>query len=203
MRPFAMFGLLLSLAACSVIDDGVGSIVGNPTDGLLDFIGDTVSFKSNPNRPEPESDTIRRAMGQDVQSEALVSETGNIWPTMPRQEPTMQELQRAPAAMPSAAATQPAQPAPVPVAAAPSPAPVVLSAPAPVTAAPTRIASAALTSGTALPTPNGSAILTSGPNGILSYTLPSGATGRAIDNGNGTMTLIGTDGQVMSVPAPR
>ncbi len=205
MRPFAMLGLLLSLAACSVIDDGVGSIVGNPADGMLNFVGDTVSFKSNPNRPEPESDTIRRAMGQDVQSEALVSETGNIWPTMPRQEPTMQDLQRAPAAM--APATTP-QPAPRPVGSSTPPAPVVLTAQPAVTAAPApvaapRIAPASMPSGTALPTPNGSAILTPGQNGILSYTLPSGASGRAIDNGNGTMTLIGTDGQVMSVPAPR
>jgi hypothetical protein len=205
MRPYATLGLLLSLAACSVIDEGIGSVIGNPTDGLLDFVGDTVSFKSNPNRPEPESDTIRRAMGQDVQSDALVSETGNIWPTMPRQEPTMQELQRAPTPTPPAAA---AQPAPSPAIASTPPAPVVLPTQPVVTAPPapvasSRIASAGITSGTALPTPNGHAILTADHNGIMSYTLPSGASGRAIDNGNGTMTLIGTDGQVMSVPAPR
>jgi hypothetical protein len=200
MRPYATLGLLLSLTACSVVDDGIGSIFGNPADGWLDFVGDTVSFKSNPNRPEPESDTIRRAMGQDVQTEPLVSETGNIWPVMPRQEPTMQELQRAPAPMaavaPARAVGSSSPPAPVNVVPAVVAAPV-MAAPAP------RIAPAPLASGTALPTPNGNAILTAGQNGILSYTLPSGASGRAIDNGNGTMTLIGADGQVMSVPAPR
>jgi len=49
----------------------------------------------------------------------------------------------------------------------------------------------------------GSALITSGQNGIMSYTLPSGATGRAINNGNGTMTLIGADGTVLTAPAPR
>ena len=122
----------------------------------------------------------------------------------------MQALQRAPMAM-APATVAPAvspQPAPKPVGSSTPPAPVALTTQPVVTAAPApvaapRIAPAAVTSGTALPTPNGSAILTSGQNGILSYTLPSGASGRAIDNGNGTMTLIGTDGQVMSVPAPR
>ncbi len=201
MRPYAMLGLLLTLTACSVVDDGVGSIIGNPADGLFDFIGDTVSFKANPNRPEPESDTIRRAMGQDVQGEPLVSETGNIWPTMPRQEPTLLDLQRAPTVSPMAPPKPVGSSAPAaPAAVAPATAvPVTLAPQAAPVAAP-RIAPAAAT---AVPTPSGNAILTAGQNGILTYTLPSGASGRAIDNGNGTMTLIGTDGQVMSVPAPR
>jgi hypothetical protein len=80
----------------------------------------------------------------------------------------------------------PASPAP----AAPAPAPAI----PPATSIP---------SGTSLATPMGAAVLSTGTNGIISYTLPSGATGRAIDNGNGTMTLIGADGQVVSVPAPR
>ncbi len=203
MRSFATLGLLLILTACSAFDDGVGSILGNPTDGLFDFFGDTVSFRANPNRPQPESDTIRRAMGQDVQTEPLASETGNIWPTMPRQEPSLQELQRAPAPMAAGPAAAPrvvgSSTPPAPVTLPPQQAPITpVASPAP------RIAPAnPMVTGGSLPTPNGNAILTPGQNGILSYTLPSGLTGRAIDNGNGTMTLIGADGQVMSVPAPR
>ena len=50
---------------------------------------------------------------------------------------------------------------------------------------------------------NAGGLLNVGANGIMNYTLPNGATGRAIDNGNGTVTLIGADGQVMTVPASR
>jgi hypothetical protein len=70
--------------------------------------------------------------------------------------------------------------------------------PAPQVAPPAPIAS-----GTVLQTGSGPAVITSGNNGIMTFTLPNGTTGRAINNGNGTMTLIGTDGTVMSVPAPR
>ncbi len=196
MRPFAILGLLVSLTACQSIGDTVGGIVGNPADGLFDLFGDTISFKSNPNRPVPESDTIRRAMGEDVQSEPMLSEGGNIWPVMPRQEPTMQDLQKAPPPVgqkPAPVQGSSTPPAPMPVA-------PVAAAPAPV---PSVAAPAIIVPGTAVATPKGNAIITNGQNGIMSYTLPSGATGRAIDNGNGTMTLIGADGQVISVPAPR
>ena len=196
----AIFGMVLMLSACQTVSDSVGGYVGDPSDGWFGFLGDTISFKANPNRPLPESDNIRRAMGEDVQVEPVVTEAGNIWPSQPRAEPTVQALQRAPDPTPPRPAVAapvpqatPARPAVAPTAPAPTP------ASAPASAAPIAPAN---TAGT-LSTPKGNAILTTGPNGIITYTLPSGATGRAIDNGNGTMTLIGADGQVMSVPAPR
>ncbi len=193
MRLLASLGLLVLLTACESVIDTAPTLIGNPADGLLGVIGDTITFKSNPNRPQPESDNIRRVMGQPVDAEPLTSETGNIWPAMPRREPTAMELEKAPpaGAKPPAkpVAMAPAAPAPV---AAPAVAPVATIAPA------TTIAN-----GASLATPNGNAILTTGANGVLTYTLPNGSTGRAINNGNGTMTLIGADGQVMSVPAPK
>ena len=197
MRPLAPLGLLLLLSACNV--------VGNPLDGFGGFLGDTISFQSNPNRPIPESDNIRRVMGQEVENEPILSETGNIWPAMPRVEPSRMTLEQAPAARPLATAPARASaPLAAPPPIAPTPiAPAPVAPPPPTAAAPVIPPATAIASGTTLGTAKGPAILTTGPNGIISYTLPSGATGRAINNGNGTMTLIGTDGTVMSAPVPR
>lgn len=198
MRLLAPLGLLVLLTACESVVETAPTLIGNPADGWLGYIGDTITFKSNPNRPQPESDNIRRVMGQPVESEPLTSETGNIWPALPRREPTAAELEKAPPAG--------AKPAAKPVAMAPA-APPAATAPAaaPASAAPASPIppATAIANGASLATPNGNAILTTGANGVLTYTLPSGATGRAINNGNGTMTLIGADGQVMSVPAPK
>lgn len=194
MRPFASLVLLLPLAACGT----VGNIVGNPFDGFADFLGDTVSFKANPNRPVPESDNIRRVMGQDVQAEPILSEAGNIWPAMPRVEPTKSALEQPPAPLSMRG------PVGSPSGTSPGTAPLPLTpVPAATSAAPSIPSAAPIASGTALVTGKGAAIITTGNSGIMTYTLPSGATGRAIDNGNGTMTLIGTDGTVMTAPAPR
>ncbi|MCX7383586.1 MAG: hypothetical protein NT133_19725 [Alphaproteobacteria bacterium] len=195
MRLLAPLGLLVLLTACESVIETAPTLIGNPADGWLDYIGNTITFRSNPNRPQPESDNIRRVMGQPVDIEPLTSETGNIWPALPKREPTAVELEKAPPAN-ADPAVKPAAMAPTAQPAAPMP----VAAPAP---APTIPPATAITNGSALPTPSGNAILTSGANGVLTYTLPSGATGRAINNGNGTITLIGADGQVMSVPAPK
>ena len=107
MRLLAPLGLLLLLTACNSAGGGIGTMIGNPADGWLDFIGDTVSFRTNPNRPEPESDTIRRVMGQEIEAEPLTTETGNIWPAMPRREPTAVDLENAPASVRAPAANTP------------------------------------------------------------------------------------------------
>jgi hypothetical protein len=183
MRPFALLGLLLTLTAC-------GNPIGNPTDGMSGFVGDTVTFRTNPNRPQADSDTARRAMGMPVDSAPILTAPGNIWPEMPKNQPPLSDVPPPANPLPVAMPVTPARPAP---AAAPA-ANAVPAVTAPAVAAPgTR----------SLPTPQGNAVLDTGANGMISYTLPSGATGRAIDNGNGTMTLIGADGQVMTVPASR
>jgi hypothetical protein len=52
-------------------------------------------------------------------------------------------------------------------------------------------------------TQQGPAVISTGNNGLMTFTLPNGGTGRAIDNGNGTMTLISPDGGVQTVNSPR
>ncbi len=198
MRLLAPLGLLVLLTACESVSDTAGNLIGNPTDGLLDFIGDTVTFQGNPNRPQPESDNIRRVMGQPVEAEPLTSESGNIWPSLPRREPTAAALEKSPA--PAGAAKPAAKPVAMSPAVQPAPQPPAPKAAPP---APTIPPATTIRSGASLATPSGNAILTTGANGVINYTLPNGSAGRAIDNGNGTMTLIGADGQVMSVPAPK
>ena len=208
MRPLAPLGLVLLLGACSFSDGFT-----NPFEGMGGYIGDTITFRSGPNRPLAESDNIRRAMGDDVEVEPMLPESGNIWPGTPRQDPTMM----APAVAPQAAAPQASAPQasvsptpnPVPGSSVAPQAPVVV-AKAPVPVAPVSVpapviapATALLPSGTAVATPQGSAVITTTQSGLMNYTLPSGATGRAINNGNGTMTLIGADGTVLTAPAPR
>lgn len=204
MRPIAPLGLLLLLSACT----SLGNMFGNPFDGFGGFFGDTVSFRANPNRPIPESDNARRVMGQEVVADPVLPEPGNIWPGMPRSDATRMDIERPPTTTSTAPRPVPAAPPPMsspmvpPVRVAPPPAPV---APIPQAAvpAPSIAPPAPIGSGTVVQTGRGGAVITTGNNGIMNYTLPSGASGRAIDNGNGTMTLIGTDGSVMSVPAPR
>ena len=199
MRHIFSLGLIITLAACQSNGDklaSAGDILGNPTDGMLGFIGDTVSFKTNPNRPMPESDTILRAMGQPVEADPLLPEAGNIWPALPRQEPTLLDLQKPP---PTVSSQQGSSTPPQPMALIPPP---VVREPARV-AAPVAPQPQIAPAATTLATPGGTAVLNVGANGVTTYTLPGGSTGRAIDNGNGTMTLIGNDGQVTSVPAPR
>jgi hypothetical protein len=76
-------------------------------------------------------------------------------------------------------------------------------APPPVAAPAPAIAAGPLPAGGVVITPQGQAVITNGSNGVQNYTLPNGGTGRVINNGNGTVTLIGADGTVQSAPAPR
>jgi hypothetical protein len=60
-----------------------------------------------------------------------------------------------------------------------------------------------LPAGSVVQTPQGPATITNSANGTQSFTLPGGMSGRAINNGNGTVTLISPNGSVQSVPVPR
>lgn len=92
MRLFVPLACLLLLSACGSPAD----VVGSPFDGFGGFVSDTVSFRLNPNRPADESVNIRRVLGQDVPSDPVLPEEGNIWPSLPRPEPTMQNIERPP-----------------------------------------------------------------------------------------------------------
>jgi len=202
MRRIAPFGLVLLLPACG----SVGDYVGNPFDGFGGFLADSVTI--NANQPIAESSNAHRVMGDQADVEPLLPETGNIWPAAPRPDPSLADIQKelevkepgtAPAVPPRGSSTPPAllQPAPQSRGSAPMPPDAPPNAPSMSSSV------APLPTGTALTTPRGTAIISSDGNGVQTFTLPNGSTGRAINNGNGTMTLIGADGSVQSVPTPR
>lgn len=193
MRRIALLGLLLLIPAC----DSIGNYIGDPTDGFGGFIGDTHTPSRNVNSPLASAPNISRVRGIAVETTPLLPEPGNIWPGPPRPDPTLADIQREQnqgvPLRPGGSGTPPSvmQPTlPTPIA-PPGPA---ASRDAPRVPAP---------SAGVVQTLQGPAVLRTESSGIQTYTLPNGSTGRAISNGNGTITLIGPDGSVQSVPAPR
>lgn len=202
MRPSAPVPAARILAApllcATLLLAGCATHVGNPADGLGGFLGDVISFRTNPNRPAVDSPNARRVMGAEVEAEPLQTEAGNVWPGPLPPARTMSDMQRemgnplppidSPAPRGGAAPSPPAGPA-----ATPRPlAPQATLPPAPQPAA-----------GRVLQTPQGAATTTIGGNGVETYTLPNGRTGIVMPNANGTLTLIGPDGTTQTIPAPR
>jgi hypothetical protein len=220
MRRFALLGFASLVSACG--------FAGSPFDGFGGFIGDTHNIYRNPNRPVGNSETMLRVTGREVTVAPLEPEAGNIWPGPQPPEPTLEDIERQqnttaptpggpgpalsgpgqvvpgqvppgtilrgqPRVVPQGSSTPPSQ---VPAVGAPPPAPAPQSyAPAPL-----------YPNGPSSPTintPQGPATTTSGGNGITTYTVPGGGTGIVVPNGNGTNTLVGPDGSVQTVPAPR
>jgi hypothetical protein len=77
MRRIALSGLLL-LSGCT---------------GFGHFIGDTHTI-GNPNQPAGDSANIQRAYGQPGVQEALIPETGQVWPTAIPAMPTLADIQK-------------------------------------------------------------------------------------------------------------
>ena len=77
MRRIALSGLLL-LSGCT---------------GFGHFIGDTHTI-SNPNQPEGDSANMQRARGGAGVQEALIPETGQVWPTAIPAMPTLADIQK-------------------------------------------------------------------------------------------------------------
>jgi hypothetical protein len=78
MRRIALSGLLL-LSGCT---------------GFGHFIGDTHSFSTNPNPPAGDSANMQRAYGGAGVQEALIPETGQVWPTAIPAMPTLADIQK-------------------------------------------------------------------------------------------------------------
>lgn len=193
-----LLGLVLLLPGCA--------FVGNPFDGFGGFISDTHNIHRDPNSPPGDSINMERARGEAAPSEPLLPEQGNIWPGPPPPEPTLSDLEKDqgisnptppgeefPRLPPPRGSGSPPAPAPVPGA------PMSSFTPAPSPGAPPVKA----TPPVVVQTDRGQATVTTDANGIQSFRLPDGSSGHVVNNGNGTMTMIGNDGRVFSAPAPR
>ena len=202
MRPIAVIGLAVLLSGCAY--------VSNPFDGFPDYVADTHGLVANPNTPQGNSETMQRVRGQAVTLAPLRPEAGNVWPAAVKAEPTLQDFERE-----QQNGTLPPPPAGLaPLGQAPSGPPSGYSGtgtappitmppgPAPIAPPPAELNKVAPVVGD-VATTQGVAHLTTDANGVITYTMTNGTKGIAVSNGNGTLTLIGPDGSVQTVNAPK
>ncbi|HKM65084.1 MAG TPA: hypothetical protein VJY39_21610 [Acidisphaera sp.] len=184
MWRYALLGLTLLLPGCATFGD---------------FLGDTFTYDTNPNRPVGDSENMKRVEGKQVPVGPLLPEPGDVWPTQIEAVPTLQELEKqtnqglpAPALTPEFA----------PLAAHAQPRPGAGAAPG-TGPSPTTPAPSITTPSPTLTTPSGPQAPATGGSGL--QTIPPSSTspgGIVVPNGNGTSTLISPNGTVTTIPTP-
>lgn len=175
----------------------------------------------NPNMPINDSENMRRVLGQEPSLPPLTTEPGDIWPGPLAPPPTLQDLEAtggltsqpelpvpgsplsrglgAPYPSPNPAngsSTPPEnnQP-PLPT---PQPAPPLSSYAAPPAAPPGRAPA-----GQVIQTPGGPEVTTGGTQGYQTTISPGGGQSIVVPNGNGTSTVIHSDGRIETIPTPK
>ena len=195
MRRLATLGLVLLLPACDY--------VGNPVDGGGGFVKNTFSLSSSPNRPQSDMPNMQRVTGRPMDIEPLLPEPGNVWPGPLPPAKTLADLQREAGAPLGGVEADPRVPLPRSGSSSmPVPPPALAPLPRPGTPAPQPLTPPRSGAGM-LQTPAGPAMTTVNQNGTQTFTLPSGITGMVINNGNGTATLMGSDGSTLIAPMSR
>jgi hypothetical protein len=201
MRRIALTCLCLSLSGC----------------GYSTWSDPPFTTGRNPNMPAGDSENMRRAMGEQVGVKPLTPEAGDIWPGPIQAPPTLQDIEqqgelgqpeRAVPGSPEFQGKAPnlpppparrgssAPPIPTQQGLAPLPTP---SAPQPSNPTPPGRNPA----GQVYQTPNGPAVTNGGTNGYQTSTTPGGGSSIIVPNGNGTSTIIHSDGKIETVPTPR
>jgi len=197
-----LLGLTLLLCGC----DSASNLVGSPFAGFGGFVTDTQTVFRGPHQPGGNSINMQRAMGTEPPSQPLLPEPGNVWPGPPPPEPTLEDIEKMQGTEFPPLAAPEIPPMPVPGSSTPpgsvQPEAAPQSSVSPPVPPPPAKPIQPVKLGT-VQTNNGPAVITVHPNGEQTYMLPNGSTGRAIPNANGTMTLIGADGSVQTVSAPR
>lgn len=173
--------------------------------GFNDFLDNTTSYGTNPNMPMGDALNMRRVQGQSAEAAPIVPQDGNVWPKGVEAMPTLQDIEgdrpatpRAPAGMPTGPRTGQSSGLPVsPAPASPQAAVAIPSAPPP---AP--LAAAPVPPQTVIPTSTGLANVTTGTDRYQTVSTPTG-TAVVVPNGNGTATLMRSDGTMETVTVPR
>ncbi len=189
MRRLALLGLALLVPGCT----GVG-----------DYLADTFTYGVNPNSPIGDAENMRRARGQDAFTEPLRPEPGDIWPGPVQQMPTLQDLEKngfqpTPNGQPFAPDHREPRGSSTP------PGNVEPGLPPPPTAQPPVISNAPperSPSGRIVNTPSGQGVTSGGTSGYQTLTTPQGPA-VVVPNGNGTSTVIHSDGRVETIPSPK
>jgi hypothetical protein len=213
MRRIALSGLLL-LSGCT---------------GFGHFIGDTHTFNTNPNPPAGNSANMQRANGGAGVQEALLPETGQVWPTAIPQMPTLADIQKQMDLNGNAApqlGPVPAGPGQIPnlgtlpgmQGVAPMPqVPGAGTGPGASIIPPLKGMTPPVKSpyseppeltmpklGTSIATPQGPATITGGTANYQTLAPINGQGGAIlIPNGNGTSTLVMPNGTISTVPSPK
>jgi hypothetical protein len=172
---------------------------------------------SNPHMPAGDSENMRRVIGVQTDAPQLTPEAGNIWPGPVAPSPTLQDLEqqgvqpgreRPVPGSPEFQGQPPNLPPPPPgrgsstppVSSQPNLPPVTPPAPPATTSTAPPARSPA---GQVLQTPQGPAITSGGGTGYQTITTPGGGSAIVVPNGNGTSTIIHSDGRIETVPTPR
>jgi hypothetical protein len=212
MRRFATLSLVLMLAGCAY-----------QTWGEAPF-----TTGKQPYAPTGDAENLLRTKGADVNVPPMTPQPGDVWPGPVPPTPTLQELEQqgmgtapeqpVPGSPLSRGVVPPGQESGQ---TAPSPPPQVSHgsstppgsnqpglAPLPRQQAvvPPRGPSAPPPSpapGQVVQTPNGPGVTTGGTQGYQTMTTPGGGSAIVVPNGNGTSTVIRSDGSIETIPTPR
>ena len=205
MKRIVWLGFLLLLSGC----------------GYKTWWNAPFSSGNDPNVPVIDAENMSRVQGREPSAPALVTEPGDIWPGPLKPPPTLQDLEAT-----GGVTSQPEAPAPgssssrsvgrpypspnpssgsstplrnvQPGLAAPQTTPPLSSYAAPPPRAPAREPA-----GQVLATPGGPAVTTGGGPGYQTATDPGGGQSIVVPNGNGTSTVIHSDGRIETVPSKK
>jgi hypothetical protein len=172
----------------------------------------------NPNTPHEDSENLRRVMGAGTQSDPINVEAGNIWPAAVAPEPTLADIEQQ-----SGIESQPQQPKPgsplargvsmpdMPAMGSSTPpgsnqpglAPVHMASPKSGYNTPAVPPPARAPGGEALQGPGGTSVVTGGTAGYQTAVQPGSGQSIIVPNGNGTSTVIHSDGRIETIPTPK
>ena len=205
MRRIASLTLALTLSGC----------------GYKTWWNPPFTVGSNPNLPLSDSENMARVQGHEPDVAPMTTEPGDIWPGPLAPPPTLKDLESTGGLTSQPEAPEPGSPlsrgtaAPYP---SPNPStgsstppgnvqpglPTLQSAP-PLSsyASPPASPSARGAAGQVIQTPQGPAVTTGGGPGYQTTTTPGGGQSIIVPNGNGTSTVIRSDGRIETIPTPK
>jgi hypothetical protein len=214
MRHFATLGLALMLGGC-----GYNTWWNPPFTGGY-----------QPNAPTGDAENLLRARGEPVELPPLTPQPGDVWPGPVPPTPTLKELeqqgnlgevpdQRLPGSplgrgvVPPGETTPQTPPSPPPRVSHGSSTPPGSNQPglAPLPNQPPGSPPSARAAppptrpsyGQTMQTPSGTGVTTGGTQGYQTMTLPGGGSAIVVPNGNGTSTVIKSDGSIETIPTPK
>jgi hypothetical protein len=205
MRHIILLSFLLALSGC----------------GYKTWWNPSFSGGYNPNLPVGDSENMRRVQGEAPEVPQLTTEPGDIWPGPLQPPPTLKDLvgqggltsqpEMAVPGSPISRGTAPPLPSPNPGVgssvppdnnqpglATPRTAPPMSGYSASPAAPPARGPG-----GQVIQTPSGPSVTTGGGPGYQTTVNPGGGQSIIVPNGNGTSTVIHSDGKIETIPSPK